>query len=252
MLIVFFISAFAAEAPIKLTYFNVRGRGEAIRLAFEDNGIDYDNDIVDKSQWPAIKKSGIADGSLPFGQLPRFTTTDGTTIVQSNAILRRIGREWDLYGKKRYLTDMIMEAVEDWRRIFITLLYQDKLAKEKLEEYKMKLNSEFNEETGGVKGGILTQFELLYRREGTLYFGGIAPSIADYDLYTLIEMNMCFIDDFLANFKDLDFWFERMSARRFIKAYVHADKPWRARSTGAGVGDCGANTGANTANKSEL
>jgi len=248
MIIVFFFSVFAALAPVKLTYFNVRGRGEAIRLAFEDNGIQYDNDIVDESQWPAIKKSGIADGSLLFGQLPRLTTENGTTIVQSYAILRRIGREYDLFGQKRYLTDMIMEAVEDWRRIFITLLYQDKLAKEKLEEYKVKLNSEFNEETGGVKGGILTQFELLYLREGTVYYGGATPSIADYDLYALIEMNMCFIDDFLVNFKDLDRWFKRMSARRLLKAYIHADNPWRARSTGAGVGDCGANT----ANKSEL
>lgn len=214
-------------------------------MALEDNKIPYENHIIEKSQWPAIKKSGIADGSLPFGQLPRLTTEDGTLIVQSNAILRRIGREYDLYGEKRYLTDMIIEAVEDWRGIFSKLLYQDKLAKEKLEEYKWKLNSEFNEETGGSKGGILTQFEMFYIREGGLYFGGASPSVADYAMYSLIEMNMCFIDDFFANFKILDGWFQRMSEREFLKAYVSAANPWRARNTGAGVGDC-------KANKSEL
>jgi len=241
MIIVFFFSVFAALSTVRLTYFNVRGRGEAIRLALEDNRIPYVNDIVEKPSWPAIKKSGIEDGSLSFGQLPRLITEDGTAIVQSNAILRRIGRDYDLYGPKRYLTDMIMEAVEDWRRIFSTLLYQDKLAKEKLEEYKEKLNSKFNEETGGVKGGILMQFELFYLREGSVFFGGASPSIADYALYSLIEMNMCFIDDFFANFHILDRWFRRMSERKFLKAYVSADNPWRARSSGAGVGDCGAN-----------
>jgi len=238
MIFVFFISVLSASITVKFTYFNVRGRGEAIRLALEDNGIPYENDIVEKPQWTAIKKAGIADGSLPFGQLPQMITKDGTVVVQSNAILRRIGREYDLYGPKRYLADMIIDAVEDWRKIFSKLLYQDKLATEKLEEYKGKLNSEFDEETGGVKGGILKQFELLYTREGDLYYGGVTPSIADYALFSLIEMNLCFMDDFFVNFKVLDGWFQRMSNRENLKAYVSAGHPWRNRNSGAGVGDC--------------
>lgn len=238
MILLFITLAFSADAALtKLTYFNVRGRGEAIRLALEDNKIPYENDIVEKN-WKDIKKSGIADGTLPFGQVPRLITEDGTAIVQGNAILREIGRKYDLYGKKPYLTDMIIEAVEDWRKTYTTLMYQDKLAKDKFEEYKEKLNSKLDVETGGTKGGILEQYESLYVREKQLFFGGASPGIADYALYALSEVNKCFIDDLFVKFPNLDVWFEIMTRRTDLNAYINAGHPWRARNTGAGVGDC--------------
>lgn len=238
MIPLFLISAIVATPLLKFTYFNVRGRGEAIRLALEDNRIPYENDIVENPQWKAIKKTGIADGSLPFGQLPRLTMNDGTAVVQSNAILRWIGRHHELYGEEPYLADMIIDAVEDWRKLFSKLLYQDKLEKGKLEEYKAKLNSEFNEETGGTKGGILSQYENILIRKESLFYGGNAPSVADYALFSLIENNMCFIDDFFANFENLNRWFIRMNARVHLKAYIQAGHEWRNRNSGAGVGDC--------------
>jgi hypothetical protein len=41
----------------KLTYFDVKGRGEAIRLIFAATGVKYADDRVPHQYWPKIKPS---------------------------------------------------------------------------------------------------------------------------------------------------------------------------------------------------
>jgi hypothetical protein len=43
-------------------------------------------------QWPAIKAVGLADGSLPFGQVPALQY-GGMHLVQTEAIIRYIGAQ---------------------------------------------------------------------------------------------------------------------------------------------------------------
>jgi glutathione S-transferase len=69
----------------------------AIRVALHDAGLAYEE--VYPENWLAYKAAGVADGSLPFGQNPQLLLDDGTSIVQSNAILRHVGRTGGLYGK---------------------------------------------------------------------------------------------------------------------------------------------------------
>ena len=70
-----------------------------------------------------------------FGQLPALVDPAYGTIVQSNAILRYLGRKLDIYGDDPTFTDMVLDGVEDWRSPYATLIYTDKLAAEALETY---------------------------------------------------------------------------------------------------------------------
>ena len=52
-----FAALYASESSgLKLVYFNIRGRAEAIRMILEDQGVPYTNDIVTRC---AIGKNPI-------------------------------------------------------------------------------------------------------------------------------------------------------------------------------------------------
>jgi glutathione S-transferase len=83
---------------VTVRYFDSRGRAEAIRLTLAALGIPFkevkyarcgDNCEEGFIDWPTAKAEGIANGMLPFGQVPS-TTYDGKHLVQSLAILQYI------------------------------------------------------------------------------------------------------------------------------------------------------------------
>uniref|UniRef100_A0A7N5JPY5 glutathione transferase n=1 Tax=Ailuropoda melanoleuca TaxID=9646 RepID=A0A7N5JPY5_AILME len=106
-----------------LTYFPVRGRGEAIRMLLADQGQEWTEDVVNGEIW----KKGDLKKLCAFGQLPRFQ--DGNFILhQSNAILRHLARNHGLYGedaKEAALLDMVNDGVEDLRNKYARLIYQN-------------------------------------------------------------------------------------------------------------------------------
>ena len=70
-------------AQYKLNYFNLRARGELIRLIFAASGQEFTDNRIEFPDWPALKPN------TPFGQLPYLEITeDGKTrsICQSMAI----------------------------------------------------------------------------------------------------------------------------------------------------------------------
>ena len=50
-----------------------------------------------------MKEAGVADGSLPFGQLP-LLEDDGVKVVQSGAIMRHLARKLKLGADKVVVT----------------------------------------------------------------------------------------------------------------------------------------------------
>jgi len=62
-----------------LTYFDVRGRAEVIRLILEETETPYRERRVKVEEWPALKPT------MPFGQMPTYAEGD-LFIVQSHAI----------------------------------------------------------------------------------------------------------------------------------------------------------------------
>ena len=65
-------------------YFNVKARAEPLKVALAVKGIAYKVDTISPEQAKNLNE-------YPFGQAPRFKD-DVVDLVQSNAILRHIGR----------------------------------------------------------------------------------------------------------------------------------------------------------------
>lgn len=76
------------SAVHKLYYFDIPGKGEAIRLAFTYAGIPFEDVRLGRDDWIKLKE----EGKFKFGQLPALETPDGTVLVQSAAIVRYVGR----------------------------------------------------------------------------------------------------------------------------------------------------------------
>jgi glutathione S-transferase len=73
--------------PMKLTYFNIAGVAEKIRLAFALKGLKYEDERVNFADWQTKIKP-----TTKFGQLPMFDLGDGKgySVAQSDAILRYV------------------------------------------------------------------------------------------------------------------------------------------------------------------
>lgn len=92
-----------------------------VREFLHDQAVDFHDVAFHKEKpddpwqgWAPVKQAGLADGTLPFGQTPRYTPAGGKKpIVQTYAIMRHLGREYGLYGPDEETlvdTDMLMEA----------------------------------------------------------------------------------------------------------------------------------------------
>ena len=106
-----------------LTYFDVRGRGEPIRLLLSYAGVPFEDRGISADVWPTEK------AAAPLGQLPYLTAHhDGTAqeIPQTMAILRHLAREHGLDGKnegERLAADVAVETAVDARVAHSQLRY---------------------------------------------------------------------------------------------------------------------------------
>lgn len=87
------------QPKLKLYYFDIKGKGEAIRLlcAYANLTLeDYRLQLHDRTEFQQLKENG----TLPFGQVPLLEVDDGQMkhkLVQSCAILRYLGKLAGLY-----------------------------------------------------------------------------------------------------------------------------------------------------------
>mmetsp|Transcript_18415 Transcript_18415/g.22537 ORF Transcript_18415/g.22537 Transcript_18415/m.22537 type:complete len:241 (+) Transcript_18415:53-775(+) len=92
---------------LKLVYFDIKGKGEPIRLLLNYLGIPFeDYRFKSRDEFMEMK----TNGTLSFGQVPALFVNDETVLVQSAAIMRYIAK---LGNKKTYPDDLIQAAVVD-------------------------------------------------------------------------------------------------------------------------------------------
>merc|ERR1712080_346715 len=126
---------------IKVTYFNLRVRGEPIRLLLAYGDLPYE-DIrplppwEDKEGWAKMKPT------LPYGQLPKLEW-DGQSIYTCLAGCRFIAHHLGLMGKttlEHAQVDEIVDVIEDTLNAgYRAILTEDPAEKEKLlETHKTK------------------------------------------------------------------------------------------------------------------
>ena len=118
---------------MKLNYFDIYGRAEAIRLALTYKKVEFEDNRIDGAKWAELKPQA------EFGQVPLFEH-DGKKLVQSIAILRYIGRLYDMYPNEvdvAYQIDSGLDAVEDYLRSYLKFHF------EKEEERKKQFKEDF-------------------------------------------------------------------------------------------------------------
>lgn len=188
--------------PHKLYYFNVRGRGEAIRYLLVDNAIPYEEVLINRESWAELKPK------TTFGQLPMLVMEDGTELVQSNAILRALARKYDLYGSSEQeanMIDMINDAQEDERVRYARMIYQD------YENGKAPYIENLPQK--------LQPFEKLLAKEGQSFFVGSKVSFVDYNMFDLLDDHLALSPTCLDAFPLLKAFHQNMAARPNLAKY---------------------------------
>ncbi|XP_073540417.1 glutathione S-transferase P 1-like isoform X3 [Phyllobates terribilis] len=195
-----------------LTYFPVRGRVETIRLLLADQGASWTDDEMQMADWFS-RKSDIKKKAV-FGQLPQFQHGD-FVLYQSNAILRYLGRLYEISGRSNQesaLIDMVNDGVEDLRLKYFRLIF-------------------FEYETGKEKyiGDLpnhLSAFEriLSNNSNGTKFVVGNKISYADYNLFDTLQCHLDLDPKCLASFPLLSAYVERVAARPKLSQYLKSEK----------------------------
>ncbi|KAL9120240.1 MAG: hypothetical protein Q9187_003206 [Circinaria calcarea] len=105
--------------------FKSRGRGQVVRLLFEDAGIAYEDIRYSFDEFPKAKETTLSSMN-PTKTIP-VIELNGKTLIQSYAIIRHIGR---LLGKydgetedEKYWADAMCDIAIDWRTLFVQAVF---------------------------------------------------------------------------------------------------------------------------------
>ncbi|KAG7363067.1 glutathione S-transferase, N-terminal domain containing protein [Nitzschia inconspicua] len=105
---------------IKLTYFDIEGAAEPVRLALALSGVDYEDERIKFPDWKELKPK------TPYGQLPLMAVDDGPVKTQSSAMLRWVGAECSttLYPREKlYEIEEALGVLGDVKRAWEPCLY---------------------------------------------------------------------------------------------------------------------------------
>jgi len=171
---------------LKLTYFDIEGAAEPVRLAFIFAGIPFEDDRVSFSQWADLKSK------TPYGQLPVLSIDDGEMKTQSGAMIRYVGSidpTGSLYPKdKLYDIEEAVGLVEDMQRSWNPKLYMSMRPKNlgypedfaKTPEGKAKVEGMRKEWIKKELPLFLSYLESMIKKNGGTYLcGGDKPTLAD-------------------------------------------------------------------------
>ena len=98
--------ALPTPTKVKLTYFDIEGVGEKVRLALTMGGIPFEDVRVKFEEWGAMKPT------TPYGQLPLMSVDDGPPMAQSDAMLRYAGTLATQRGVPLYPPEKMLEIEE--------------------------------------------------------------------------------------------------------------------------------------------
>jgi glutathione S-transferase len=192
----------------KYTYFNVRGRGETVRLCLAAGGIKFEDNRIEGKDWPALKPS------TPWGSLP-VLEVDGKPIGQSMTIARYVAREAGLVGKNSFeqaQVDSVVDQVTDLREKGVPLNFKPDA--EKAAAFK-----EFAETTLPAILPSLEKFAAANKEKPGLFVGS-KMTLADIHFYAIIELIYAKIPDVLKPYPSLSKIYNGVAASPKIAEYV--------------------------------
>lgn len=134
----------------KLTYFNLQGRGEQVRILFAFAGVEFEDNRVEFKDWPSIK------GSTPFGSMPVLEDGD-FVLAQGPAIVQYVAQKYNIWPSDPKLSALSLSlilAVEDARIIAgpLGFIKDEEEKKKKLKEVVEKLTSQWQKSFSKILG----------------------------------------------------------------------------------------------------
>ena len=194
----------------QITYFDIRGRAEPIRLLLEEIAVDYDDVQVASAEWPALKPR------LPFGQLPLYREGE-VELVQSHAIYRHLARVHDLYGEdeaQRVRCDMAVEALRDAKDHLGQAFWRPDF------ERQRKAFVEF--ELAERLAALARFFDA--NPAGAEFWAGASPTFADAVAFAYLDDVEALFPGSLAASGQLAAFRERFAARPRIAGYLRSSR----------------------------
>jgi len=194
-------------AEMKLTYFDMKGRAELVRLVFAAAGKKFEDIRYKQGEWDTAKDK------TPFGQSPTLEV-NGKVYGQSLAIATYVARETGLYGKTNLdglAIDMYVQLCYDFINFAV------KAIREKDEAKKAEIWKAFQEEESPK---YFAWFEKALTDNGSGYLVGKQLTLADIAVYEVItgmlKDRLCSVD----KFPKLKAHTERVGQNPGIKAWM--------------------------------
>ncbi|KAF7250136.1 hypothetical protein EG68_09619 [Paragonimus skrjabini miyazakii] len=162
----------------KLTYFNMRGLAERIRLVLHAAGLEFEDHRLEKSDWPAVKPT-IEGGKVPVLDV---TTCCGKTrrMNESMAIARWLAKKYQMMGSnddEYYEVERVIGQCYDIDRDVAMIIHAT-------EEAKPKLIKEFTEGNGPRLFGMIAK-HLEASQNGLV--AGDKATLADFCILCTID-----------------------------------------------------------------
>jgi len=170
---------------MKLTYFDVKARGEAIRWALILAEIPFDDNRLSFAQWAQLKENAER---FPYGTLPVLELADGTCVAQSAAILKYVGKLAQLYPEDAFQQAKVDEIVALMRELLekIIPVYFGTILFGKDEATKREEEKGLEEKTLPTMLGNLERVVARNKTAGVCVGDGV--TIADIQVAALLEM----------------------------------------------------------------
>lgn len=159
---------------IVLTYFDIPGPAEAIRLAFYMAGVPFEDRRVSRREFANMKSE------LPFEQLPTLAV-DGVVFPQSAAILRYAGKIGGLYPEdpvRAAKCDAVIDCMFDIQAAIRPSIYETNAQR------KLSMRKTLTEVTLPQWLGYLERW---LETAGTTFFVGDDITICDLVIYTRMK-----------------------------------------------------------------
>ena len=163
---------------MKLIYFDIPGKAEAIRLCAAVGNVAMEDVRISRDDFAAMKESG----RLPYGQVPALELDDGQVLAQSSAILRYVATLGGLHPASDPLAaaqiDSIVSEEEDMFCGISVSRYGPRFGFDLTDEYRAQVRAKLNDE---VLPKHLSFLEKKLSASGTGWLAGTKkPSIADF------------------------------------------------------------------------
>jgi len=193
-----------------LTYFDIRGRAEVIRLILEEAAAPYRERRVQEQEWAAVKPT------MPFGQMPLYQEGE-LLIPQSHAIYRYLARKHDLYGQheaERVRCDIVEEVFVDAQNALGGFYWSPKFAEQRAEFERTRLPE------------LLARLERLLadNESGHGFWVGRGLTYVDFCAWHFLDYVRPFSQATLEKFQLLSAFKQRIAARPHIAAYLASER----------------------------